>query len=298
MHSSVQSMRARAFEEGRCAFDSDDEYRRALNGEFDGVREDFSYEANEDPDDGEDPEDLSNDEAEVEKKDLEDEQKDKFFDDVLPGILADRRHGAEFLDFIVGGSGAAEPSLLAPLQKAATEVLQVSEQLWLVHDRSGFRLERLDKARQAQVPVQVPATWDEEEFLEKLREVAWDDPDAGDFLLGGGGVKGARKALDDLRFDEMDDGFVVETVDGFLDNVRSSREEGSARARTDADVTGGTGYGDAGRVDMTLEWSVLAPDAARLTVSEWSTAVDREEDSFLVPLAFLRWWKFCRERGW
>lgn len=54
-HGNCESMRSRAFTKGRAAFDSDDEYRRALNGEFDGVREDFSYEANEDPDDGEEP---------------------------------------------------------------------------------------------------------------------------------------------------------------------------------------------------------------------------------------------------
>ena len=52
-HGNCESMRSRAFTKGRSAFDSDDEYRRALNGEFDEVREDFSYEANEDPDDGE-----------------------------------------------------------------------------------------------------------------------------------------------------------------------------------------------------------------------------------------------------
>lgn len=390
-------MRSRAFTKGRSAFDSDDEYRRALNGEFDGVRGDFPYEAGEDPGDGEDLEDPEDgeavraelrrfeesvggthflevlekfmkdcsgsgeppylpfrpvrnvehiavfdagaealrlrygaygfdvdrlegdevvqtwrglgevdvlddwddalcelaeeaEEAELEREDLEDRLRDEFFDDTLPGVLADRRRGAEFLDF-------AMDAVEDRLAEKPTQAVMVREtpdgRIWLGWngDRREFFLRRADVEDRL-------ATWEEEEFLEGLRKVAWDDPDAADFVLGGGSVKDAGEALDDLWYDEVDDGFVVETVDGFLDNVRSSREKGSARARTDAVVTGGTGYGDAGRVDMTLEWSSLVPDAAQLTVHKWSTAVDREEDLLLVPLAFLRWWRFCRERGW
>ena len=223
-------------------------------------------------------------EAELEKESLEDERKDKFFEDTLPGVLADRKRGAAFLDFVTKEDDAAS-ELHFKLSESE------SERLWLVRDRAKyeFRLERPGEDG-------ILAMWEEDEFLERLREVAWDDPDAGDFLLGGGDVKGAWEALDDLWYDEEDDGLVVETVDGFLDNVRRSREQGSARARVDASVTGGTGYGDAGRVDMTLEWSVLVPDTARLTVSKWSTAVDKDAGSFLVPLAFLRWWKMGRDR--
>ena len=394
-HGNCESMRSRAFTKGRSAFDSDDEYRRALNGEFDEVREDFSYEANEDPDDGEesdaedpreeggeesDDEDpweeggeeavkaelehfedrvgrthflevlekfmqrcsgcgeppylpfkpvrdvehiavfdagtealrlrygaygleadrLEGDEvvetwrgldeidvlaelaeeaeeAELEREDLEDRLKDKFFDD-LPGVLADRKRGAEFLDFVTKEGGTM-----------STLVLRLSEsepkQLWLVLDRtkSGFRLIRPGGDGG------VLATWDREEFLEKLREVAWDDPDARDFLLGGE-LKEAWDALDDAWYDEDEDGLVADSVEKFLADVEDAKKDPCVGlVKRNVAVCE---EADAGRVEMKTVWGRTYPDAAELTFSR-----DGREETFgEVPLAFLRWWRFCRKR--
>lgn len=391
-HGNCESMRSRAFTKGRAAFDSDDEYRRALRGELDGVHEDFGYEANEDPDDGEesdaeDPweeggeeavkaelEDLEKriggthfleilekfmkdcsgrDEppylpfpliqdkevlavfrdgsgglrlrygaygfeadrlertmgaeawlevvktwkglsavealndwddallelaegAELEKEDLEDERKDKFFDD-LPGILADRKRGAAFLDLVTKEDDAASELRFK---------LSESERLWLVRDRAKheFRLERPGEDG-------ILAMWEEDEFLERLREVAWDDPDAGDFLLGGDDVKGAWEALDDAWYYEDEDGLVVDSVGKFLAEVEDAKKDPRVGVvQRDVAVCE---EADTGRVEMRMTWSRTFPADALLTFSRDG----REEETFSgVPLAFLRWWKM--ERDW
>lgn len=385
-HHSVESMRDRAFTKGRSAFDSDDEYRRALNGEFDDVREDFSYEANEDPDDGEDAGDLEDltdeeavkaelegledriggthfleilekfmkdcsgrdeppylpfplirdkevlatfhsgsealrlrygaygfaadrfegdevvktwkglsavealndwddalcelaEEAEVEKEDLEDRLKDEFFDD-LPGILADRKRGVAFLEFVADASPAFadEKDGTAPDETH----FPFSERFWLAWDRAEceFRL----KGHPGEP--RILATWDKEEFLEKLREVAWDDHEAADFMLGGGDVADAWEALDNAWYDEDDNGSVAESVEKFLAIVKGAKGDplvGSVKK--DVAVCDG--------MKLKLVWRDLVPEMAQLTVLDGG-----EEDTFDVPLAFLKWWAFGKDRGW
>lgn len=392
-HGNCESMRSRAFTKGRSAFDSDDEYRRALNGEFDGVREDFGYESGspEDPDDGEgdgadagDLEDLTDEEAvkaeledfedriggthflevleefmqrcsgcgeppylpfkpvqgvehlalfcdgsealrlrygaygfeadrmegdevvktwkgldeanllndwddalyelaeeaEIEKEDLEDERKDKFFDD-LPGVLADRQRGAEFLDFVTKEDGTPS-TLIFRLPESE------SKQLWLVLDRakSEFRLIRPGENGG------ILATWDKEEFLEKLREVAWDDADARKLMLGGG-LEKAWDVLDDAWYDEDEDDLVVNSVGKFLAVVEGAKKDPwVGRVKKDVAVCDEL---DTGRVEMKMTWDKTCPDVAELTF----TRNDKKETFSGIPLAFLRWWKFGRmEMRW
>lgn len=380
-HGNCESMRSRAFTKGRAAFDSDDEYRRALNGEFDDVREDFGYEANEDPDDGEDDgvdagdlEDLTDEEAvKAELEDLEDriggthflevlekfmqkcsgrgeppylpfrpvhgvehlalfchgsealrlrygaygleadrmegdevvktwkdidevevlndwddalaelaeeaeeteeDAKDKFFDDTLPDILADRKRGAAFLGFVIN----AVTTFDDPVIKGWW--LPLSERLWLGWDRakSEFRLKR---------DGEILATWDEEEFLEKLRETAWDDPDCQDCILGGG-LKKAWNALDGAWYDEDEDDLVADSIGKFLAGVEDARKD--PRVGVVQRTVAVCDEPDTGRVEMRMAWSRTFPADALLKFSR-----DGWEETFSgVPLAFLRWWRFGR----
>lgn len=392
-HTSATSMRA--FTKGRCAFDSDEEYRAALRGELDdlGVHEDFGYESGspEDPDDGEgdekdagDMEDLTDEEAvkaelkdledriggtkfleilerfmkdcsgrneppylpfplvrdkevtavfrdgsgglrlrygaygfeadrlertvgaeawlevvktwkgldavetlndwddallelaEIEKEDLGDERKDEFFDD-LPGILADREHGAKFLGFVVdaveGRLDRRGPCGI-PLDPAA------DGGEWF-HWREDGREFVLREGALRDV-----ASWEEEEFLEKLRETAWDDTGARKSMLAGGDVEDAWDALDDAWYDEDDDGSVEEAVEKFLAIIKGAKEDPSVGyVKKDVAVCDG--------MKLKLVWRDLMPEMAQLTVLDGG-----EEDTFDIPLAFLKWWAFGKGRSW
>lgn len=383
-HGNCESMRSRAFTKGRSAFDSDDEYRRALNGEFDDEGPDTEGPW-EDEDDNGDPADeeavraeleyfeehvgethflvvlerfmkdcsgreeppylpfplvrdkevlatfhsgsealrlrygaygfaadrfegdevvktwkgLSTvdalndwddalyelaEEAEIEKEDFEDRQKDEFFDD-LPIVLADRKRGAAFLDFVTGASPAFadEKDGTAPDETC----LPFSERFWLAWDRAEceFRL----KSHPGEV--RVLATWDKEEFLEKLREVAWDDSDCQDCILGGG-LEKAWDALDGAWYDEDEDNLVVNSVGEFLAGIENAEKDPRVGVvQKDVAVCE---EADTGRVEMKMAWSRTFPADALLTFSRDG----REETFSKVPLAFLRWWAFGKDRGW
>lgn len=205
----------------------------------------------------------------------EDAAKADFFDD-LPGILGDGRRGAEFLDFVAKGDDA-------------TIELSREKRLCLVRDRaeSEFRLTRIGEARAL-------AAWDEDEFLERLREVAWDDLACRDCILGGGDIEDAWEHLDDAWYDEDEDGLVADSIGGFLAGVEDAKKAPSVGYVTrDVEVCGEKAV-VTGRLEMKMVWGRGCPDMAQLTFSY----DDGEETTFDVPLAFMRWWRFCRNLGW
>ena len=223
--------------------------------------------------------------AEIEKEDFEDGQKDEFFD-ALPGVLADRKRGAAFIDFVTSASPvfAYEKDGAAPGETC----LPFSERFWLAWD--GAECEFRLKGHPGEA--RVLATWDKEEFLEKLREVAWDDADARKLMLGGG-LEKAWGALDDAWYDEDEDDLVVNSVGKFLAVVEGAKK-GPWVGRVKKDVAVCDEL-DTGRMEMKMTWDKTCPDVAELTF----TRNGKKETFNGIPLTFLRWWAFGRgERSW